>query len=145
MSTETALSRFVKDRYHEVYEKPPTARGLARESGDLFTYNTAAKILNGSHGAPSEPVIQGLALVLRSDLGLIRQLAGLAPHSLGPFVLPDRAARLSRRQRDAVIELIDVILEAQAERQPTEKERAAAAAAARAARSTESTVTLEVD
>lgn len=112
MSAPTSLSTFVRDRYYKLHEREPTSRQLAHAAGMAFSHTTAAKILNGTHGTIDEPTAQGLASALRVDIATIRELSGVASHSLGPFQLPERAARLTQRERDTVLRVVDTILRA---------------------------------
>lgn len=110
LPSETALSRYVRERFFELYDREPTARGMSRESGYLFSHTTAARVLNGSHGVVDETTIGALAELLRAEPNTLRALVEVSSHGLGPFVLPDRANRLDERQRRAVLVMIDTLL-----------------------------------
>ena len=108
--SDTALSRYVRERYFELNDREPTARGMSRESGYLFSHTTAARVLNGSHGMVDETTIGALAELLRVEPNTLRALVDVSSHGLPAFVLPERANRLDERQRRAVLMMIDTLL-----------------------------------
>ncbi|MBN9607808.1 MAG: hypothetical protein BGO26_10085 [Actinobacteria bacterium 69-20] len=83
-----------------------TKRGLTLSPASANNY------LNGRHGEPSESVLEAFAAVLTIPIEALREASGL-PHGSGPYTPPAEAARLSRRQRLAVDELIRSIVTAQ--------------------------------
>src|SRR5690625_4570574 len=82
-----------------------STRAIAAEAerrGHRINYSTVSKYMNGTHGEPEEPTLQALAAALQVPLSVLRDAAGL-PRDEGPFSLPAEAARLTRRQREAVL------------------------------------------
>jgi hypothetical protein len=103
----SALSDLVNRRLQEIGGL--SNRGMAAASGGLMSHGTAAKIVNGRHGKVEEQTIIGLARALQLPESTIRRTLGL-PAKQAPFVLPDRANRLTQRQRSAIMRVIDAML-----------------------------------
>lgn len=75
--------------------------------------STVIPYFNGKHGTPSIPVLDALAEVLSVPISELREAAGLPAGERLPYEPPIEAALLSRRQRQAVDELIRSIVETQ--------------------------------
>lgn len=85
-----------------------SARKIAAAGG--ISHQNVNNILNGKHGGQiEERTIKGLATGTGISERELRKAAGL-PDDLGPFALPDRAARLSRRQREAILASVEAML-----------------------------------
>lgn len=90
-----------------------STRAIAAEAerrGHRINYSTVSKYMNGTHGEPEEPTLQALAAALQVPLSVLRDAAGL-PRDEGPFSLPAEAARLTRRQREAVLAVVGAFLD----------------------------------
>lgn len=68
--------------------------------------STVIPYFSGKHGAPQDRVLVALANELSLDIEELRTLAGLPAGERDPYVPPPVANLLSRRQRDAIDELI---------------------------------------
>jgi transcriptional regulator with XRE-family HTH domain len=91
-----------------------SARGLAREAqerGYTLNHDTAARYLRGDHGNPDEATLVALSEVLNVPLKRLRTAAGLPDELTAPYTPPAEASRLTRRQRQAVDEIIRAMLE----------------------------------
>lgn len=90
-------------------------RRIEREAHDhdyTLSYTTIGRYMRGRH--PEEPnleVLQAFAAVFRVDLNDLLKVAGIAELK-DPFVLPDEAAALDQRERELVLNLIDVVIRA---------------------------------
>jgi len=83
----------------------------ARERGHTLNHDTVARYLRGAHGVPDEATLVALADVFGVPLRRLRHAAGLPSESVGPYVPPAEASRLSSRQRRAVDELIRAMVD----------------------------------
>jgi hypothetical protein len=87
-----------------------SGRRLAREAQKLgfdLSSATANNYLRDGHGAPGEQVIQALAGTIPAvTVEQLRRAAGVQEGESEPYVPPAESARLSRRQREAISELI---------------------------------------
>ena len=91
-----------------------SARAIARaaqERGHSLNHDTAARYLRGNHGRPDEATLVALAEVLGISMTKLRGAAGLPSELTTPYVPPPESARLNRRQRQAVDEVIRAMLE----------------------------------
>jgi hypothetical protein len=93
--------------------RPMSHREAARRGGDEGKYETLRLIGTGGHsGRITEDVVRVL-VKLGLDERKVRQAAG---HQLtkapGPFVLPERATRLTLSQRKVVLSVVDGLLSA---------------------------------
>ena len=73
------------------------------------TSASAATYVNGSHGKPSERTLKLLAAALDLPLWRLREAAGAPPGEAEPYTPPPEAARMNRRQRRAVDEIIRLL------------------------------------
>ena len=119
-------------------ERALSARGVSRRAQELgFTLNhdTAARYLRGDHGRPDEPTLRALAAVLDISLTDLRAAADLPRGQSEPYRPPAEANRLTRRQRNAVDEMIRAMLDPadraqrRSSRPPGDLNRSGAAAA----------------
>ncbi len=78
----------------------------ARELGYSLNHDTAARYLRGDHGQPDEQTLQAFGAVLKLPMSRLRDAADLPSEVTEPYRPPPEAARLNRRQRRAVDELI---------------------------------------
>ncbi|MGI8879726.1 MAG: hypothetical protein ACR2KJ_04285 [Jatrophihabitans sp.] len=99
----------------------------ARERGYSLNHDTAARYLRGDHGQPDERTLEAFSVVLGVPMARLRKAADLPSEVTEPYRPPPEAARLSRRQRKAVDELIRAMTE-------THRGRGTARYAKRAAR-----------
>lgn len=91
-----------------------SARAVARaaqERGHTLNHDTAARYLRGDHGRPDEATLVALSDVFGVPLKRLRAAAGLPDELTTPYQPPAEAARLTRRQRAAVDEVIRSMLE----------------------------------
>lgn len=91
-----------------------SARAVARaaqERGYTLNHDTAARYLRGDHGRPDEATLVALSEVFDVSLARLRTAAGLPSELTAPYVPPPEAARLNRRQRQAVDEVIRAMLD----------------------------------
>lgn len=83
----------------------------AHSEGHPISRSAIAKYLRGEHGPrPPESTLEGLAAGFGVDLRELRRLAGRTPGELGPYVPTDESASLTRKQRDALDQLIKTIV-----------------------------------
>ncbi len=88
-------------------------RGVADRSGGLLTASTVHAIERGERGRVEDETLDGLAKGLDVGLDRLRRAAGVKPPDTSePFVLPRRASRLSRKEREVVLAMVDALLEA---------------------------------
>jgi len=91
-----------------------SARAIARDAQDRgysLNHDTAARYMRGDHGLPDETTLQALADVLGVPMTKLRAAAGLPSEIATPYVPPDEANRLNRRQRRAVDEIIRAMVD----------------------------------
>lgn len=87
-------------------------RDVADRSGGLLSSSTVHAIETGRRTTVSDETVDGLAKAFRVPVSLVRDAAGYADADVTePFKLPRKANRLTRRERDHVLELIDLLLE----------------------------------
>jgi transcriptional regulator with XRE-family HTH domain len=90
-----------------------STRAVERASGGLVRHSSVGEIERGMRSRPGERTLQGLARALRLPERQLREAARLGGGPVGrPFVLPDRADRLTARERRLVLELVEVLLAA---------------------------------
>lgn len=91
-----------------------TARQAAKRAEDLgieLPYGTIAAYWTPRHPQhPSEETLEGLAAVTNLSLRRLRRVAGMAEGEAQPWTPPPEANRLTRKQRDALEQLIKVIV-----------------------------------
>lgn len=86
-------------------------REVAARSGGLVTSSTVHAIEKGQRGSVDDRTLEGLALGLGLPAHVVDRAAGAPASDDGaPFVLPRRANRLNRREREHVLELVDLLL-----------------------------------
>ncbi|MCW2539557.1 MAG: hypothetical protein JWN95_1282 [Frankiales bacterium] len=83
----------------------------ARDLGYSLNHDTAARYLRGDHGQPDEETLVAFSRVLEVPLRALRVAADLPAESIEPYQPPTEAARLNRRQRRAVDEIIRAMLD----------------------------------
>ncbi|WP_143153981.1 helix-turn-helix transcriptional regulator [Rhodococcus rhodnii] len=88
------------------------AADIAKEKGIRLPYGTIAAYWSGRHGRPSAQTLERLAEVLSTPLAQLQRAAWDATAPLGPYEPPAEANLLSRRERNAVDELIRAMAEA---------------------------------
>lgn len=101
--------------------KPMSTRAAARQIGDDNKYETFRLISKGQHsGNISEDVVAALVRLGLNERDVRRAAGHQLEKSPGPFVAPERWARLTPAQRDVVLSVGDTILAAAAagERRP---------------------------
>ena len=104
----SALSELLQQRNRE--ELTPRAISTrARAAGYSLSPDTAWKYLTGRHGTPTDAALEALAAVLPVKLRDLQRAAGIVTEDLGPYVPPDEASRLGRRERAAVDEIVRLL------------------------------------
>ena len=87
-------------------------RDVADRSGGLLSHSTVHAIERG-RPTVEDRAIDGLALALDVPVDKVRRAAGVRrPDTAEPFVLPRRASRLSRKERELILGMVDALLEA---------------------------------
>lgn len=82
----------------------------ANKHGHKLNYSTAGKYLSGRHGEPTAEVLQAFADIFRLDVNDLRAASSLP--SIGePFILPAEAAQLTPAEREAIRNIIRVMIE----------------------------------
>ncbi len=88
-------------------------RAVADLSGGMLTASTVHAVELGQRTTVTDDTIDGLAKALDLPVDLVRKSAGLRrPDTDEPFVLPRKAQRLNRRERQVVLDMVDALLEA---------------------------------
>lgn len=92
-----------------------SARQAAEKADELgveLPYGTIAGYWAGNHPQnPSEKTLEGLAEVTSLSVRRLRRAAGKAEGELAPWRPPQEANRLTRRQRQALEQLIKAIVD----------------------------------
>lgn len=116
MEPMTNLQQLVTERLRDLggHHGPLSTRAAAARSGGLVSYETLRKIVAGTHsGKITNDVGQGIAQALRVAPEVVFAAAGHRGPA-GKFDLPDRADRLTQRERVVVLSVMDAILDAAA-------------------------------
>jgi transcriptional regulator with XRE-family HTH domain len=88
-------------------------RQVADGSGGLLSHSTVHAIESGQRESFDDDTLDGLAKSLGLPIDRVRKAAGVRrPDTDEPFALPRRAQRLSRRERQVVLDMVDALLEA---------------------------------
>jgi transcriptional regulator with XRE-family HTH domain len=88
-------------------------RQVADRSGGLITSSTVHAIERGDRESFEEDTLDGLAKAFDLPIDKVRRAAGVRrPDTDEPFLLPKRAQRLNRRERQVVLDMVDALLEA---------------------------------
>ncbi|WP_026535755.1 hypothetical protein [Arthrobacter sp. H14] len=106
----SALSKLL----HEANSEGWSARRITAEAekrGHPVANTSVSKYLRGEPEKSSENVLAALGAALGIPLPKLRAAAGLPSGELEDFVLPPEANRLSRKQRDVVLNLVQVFLD----------------------------------
>lgn len=85
----------------------PSYRALAAKTDHQIDHTRARRVILGL--GTTDEAITAVASALGTTREVIQQLRGEEPSE--PFELPNRARRLSRRQREAIIAVVDAMLE----------------------------------
>lgn len=104
----------LSDALRKSNEAHLSARAVSRRAQQLgytLNHDTAARYLRGDHGRPDEVTLEALAATFEMPLATLREAADLPHDATEPYRPPAEAARLSRRQRHAVDEIIRAMLE----------------------------------
>ena len=99
----------IPDSWHELFESAgikPSYRALAAKTHSLDHTRTRRVILGLG---TTDSAISQVAEALQTTPAVIQDLRGEEPTE--PFELPDRARHLTRRQREAIITVIDAMLD----------------------------------
>lgn len=93
-------------------DRPLSIQQAAKRANGLTNYETIRQTINGEHsGLYDDKTLDGIAKAYSLDVTEVRRAAFLySGRRLGPFELPDRAHRLTRRQRQAVLGVVDAML-----------------------------------
>lgn len=87
------------------------AADKAEAEGIHLPYGSIAAYWSGKHPQhPSEKLLEGLAEVTGVSVRRLRRAAGAAPGEATPWTPPAEANRLTQRQREALEQLIKVIV-----------------------------------
>jgi hypothetical protein len=125
----TALLRDFLNANKDVHGKPMSLRAAALKSGDVNRRQTFSDIYRGKHsGNISEDTVEALMALGIPERAIRRAANQQVESGLGPFHLPKEANRLSPSQRDAVLSVVNAILNA-SERPAERPERALTAVA----------------
>jgi hypothetical protein len=111
------LQHLVLTRLAELGEpgKPMSARAAAKRSHGAVSYDTLYQIANGKHtGRLTDAAAEGIAAALEVPAARVYDAAG-APRPQGRWLLPERFDRLSIQQRRKFEELMNMVLDADAE------------------------------
>lgn len=90
-----------------------SGRRIAQEAhrhGVEVAYTSIAKYLRSVPQTPSESVLEAFSVALKIPMVQLREAAGIPPGELEPFVLPERANRLTLRQREVILHMVRVLL-----------------------------------
>lgn len=87
-------------------------RDVATRSGGLLSYSTVHAIETDQRATVTDDTLDGLAKALKLPISQLREAAGVPDSDASkPFRLPRRADRLNRREREHVLQLVDLLLE----------------------------------
>ncbi|WKK24260.1 hypothetical protein QZH56_00875 [Streptomyces olivoreticuli] len=102
--------------------RPLSHRAAASRSQGHISHATIGRIARGEHtGTLEEETLDGLALALSLSRTDIEEAAGIyRERPAEPFVLPPRASRLTRREREAVLSVVEALLAAAEHGRPTQ-------------------------
>jgi transcriptional regulator with XRE-family HTH domain len=85
---------------------------VASRSDGLLSRSTVHAIEQGRRTTVGDETLRGLAAGLSLPLANVQSAAGVGGSDTDEvFVLPRRAQRLTRKERDHVLELVDLLLE----------------------------------
>lgn len=90
-------------------------RQAAEKSQGMVSPSHLSYLERGINVDVSDRILAGLSIALDIPLPKLRRAAGITPTVLPPFEVPERASRLSPRERRLVVELIDTLLAAHGE------------------------------
>jgi transcriptional regulator with XRE-family HTH domain len=93
-------------------DKGLSLRQVADASGGLISHTRVQAIEDGNDARVSDRVLRGLAAGLGISLKSLRTAAGFSDPTARPFTIPERANRLTQRERRLILEMIDTLLEA---------------------------------
>ncbi|QTG81724.1 hypothetical protein [Arthrobacter crystallopoietes] len=82
----------------------------AHKHGVPVAYTSIAKYLRSVPQTPSESVLEAFSVALKIPMVQLLEAAGIPPGELEPFVLPERANRLTVRQREVILHMVRVLL-----------------------------------
>lgn len=104
------LQRLILDRLSEL---ELSFRDAARRSNGLVSHATLNNITTGRHsGKLTDQTFRGIALAVDLPLSTVADAAGVTLRREGTiFRLPERASRLTPRQRRAVLQMVDALLD----------------------------------
>lgn len=81
--------------------------------GDLITSGTLHRYADPQNTSlPDERTMEGIAAAIEVPIEDVWKAVGRPVHNLGPFVLPERAAGLTQKERRAVLAIVDALLAA---------------------------------
>jgi transcriptional regulator with XRE-family HTH domain len=111
MTTLAVLVRTERDR------QGLSLREVAELSGGIVSHSSVHAIEHGARSEVGDETLDGLAKALGVPIDRLRRAAGVrTPDVQEPFVLPRRASRLSRKEREVVLSMVDALLEAKKRR-----------------------------
>lgn len=99
-----------------LFELDRSARTAASNAHGLISNFTLSRYARGAGGKLEMRTAQGIALAIDVTLDEVLRAAGM-PMAPGDFVLPERAHKLTSKERMAVIAVIDAMLGA-SDREP---------------------------
>ena len=110
----TPMQELVANRLAEL---DLSLRRAADKSGGLVSHAALNGIVLGKHGGRyEERTLQGIALALDVPLSKVQKTAELdAGPSVTEFRLPKKAGRLTPKQRQAVLKMVDALLDTTSE------------------------------
>ncbi|WP_162889914.1 hypothetical protein [Streptomyces olivoreticuli] len=102
--------------------RPLSYRAAAARGQGHVSHGTIGRIARGEHtGTLEEETLDGLSLALDLPRTNLEKAAGVyRERPAEPFVMPPRASRLTRREREAVLNIIDALLAAAEHARPAQ-------------------------
>jgi len=111
------LSDLIQHKLEQLGWSELSVRDLAQLTVDHTTgkprlsKDTIAVYRRGTHGVPDEVTLQAWSEMLDVSIEELRAAAKVLPGEPDPYIPPPEAARMNRRQREAVTELIRAMVE----------------------------------
>ncbi len=110
------LQKLVVARLAELGDsrRPLSYRAAAARGRGHVSHGTIGRLVRGEHtGALEEETLDGLSLALNLPRSRLEKAAGIYRNRPAqPFVMPPRASRLSHREREVVLGVVDALLAA---------------------------------
>lgn len=108
----TALSELLKKSNTQAL----TTREISTRAdlmGHPVTHVTVSRYMRGKHPVPpKQEILEAFAAALNIPIRELEEAAGAPPTQVEPFNLPAKANALNQSEREAILQLIDVMVEA---------------------------------